>query len=41
MVVTGNLTIANTTSASGSRRAPNQSTEAVLPYTYTVGPPAG
>jgi hypothetical protein len=37
--VTGNLVVATTTSATG-RRVPNQSTEAVLPYTYTVGPPA-
>ena len=43
-VVTGNLTVANTTSAPGprgTRPATNVSTEAVLPYTYTVGPPAG
>jgi subtilase family protein len=41
-VVTGNLTVANTTSAPTPvrRPPPNQSTEAVLPYTYTVGPPA-
>jgi hypothetical protein len=36
-VVSGNLTVANATS---SRRGPNQSTMTVLPYTYTVGPPA-
>ena len=39
-VVTGNLGVSTTTSATGGRRAPNQSTMAVLPYTYTVGPPA-
>jgi hypothetical protein len=43
-VVTGNLTVSNTTSAPpprGTRPPTNISTEAVLPYTYTVGPPAG
>jgi hypothetical protein len=39
-VVTGNLGVSTTTSAAGGRRAPNQSTVAILPYTYTVGPPA-
>ncbi len=39
-VVTGQLGVSTTTSAAGGRRAPNQSTLAVLPYTYTVGPPA-
>jgi hypothetical protein len=39
-VVTGNLGVSTTTSAVGGRRAPNQSTVAILPYTYTVGPPA-
>ena len=43
-VVTGNLTVANTTSAPAPRpgRTPlNVSTESVLPYTYTVGQPTG
>ena len=40
-VVTGNLTVANTTSAPTPvrRPPPNQSIEAVFPYTYTVGAP--
>jgi hypothetical protein len=38
-VVTGQLGVSTTTSATG-RRTPNQSTLAILPYTYTVGPPA-
>ena len=37
--VTGNLLVTDTTSATG-RRTPNVSTEAVIPYAYTVGPPA-
>jgi hypothetical protein len=37
-VVTGQLGVSTTTSATG-RRTPNQSTLAILPYTYTVGPP--
>ena len=42
-VVTGNLTVANTTSAPAprpGRTATNVSTEAVIPYSYTVGPAA-
>jgi hypothetical protein len=41
-VVTGQLGVSTTTSAptGGRRPPPNQSTLAVLPYTYTVGPPA-
>ncbi len=37
--VTANLVVTATTSATG-RRMPNQSTEAVIPYSYTVGQPA-
>ena len=38
-VVTGNLTVQHH-SARQARPATNVSTEAVFPYTYTVGPPA-
>jgi hypothetical protein len=36
-VVSGSLAVTTNTS---SKRSPNQPTLAVLPYTYTVGPPA-
>ncbi|HEY1569395.1 MAG TPA: S8 family serine peptidase [Solirubrobacteraceae bacterium] len=41
-VVTGNLGVSTTTSAVSTvrRPVPNQSTMAILPYTYTAGPPA-
>lgn len=41
-VVSGQLTVTTQTSAPPPRRGParNVSTLAVLPYTYTVGPPA-